>query len=173
MFSFAPYNKIMFSVLVILSEGGKKCCPKVWMLSMERRQLSSYTSVSSHREWNRWENSICSQWSSSHNWIREAVGSAEIGWNDSPSFVMECPCQERYGRLWEGLRSKSLLVVFKSKSKSDLLLSELITNLPTLTPQTPTSNRMKEHQAGINKDKFDCKMYWKINAVEILRALKA
>ena len=54
-FSFGPYDKIVFSVLLILSQGGKKCCPKVWMLSMERRQLSSYTSVSEHIRLKRWK----------------------------------------------------------------------------------------------------------------------
>ena len=121
MFSFAPYNKTMFSVLVILSQGSKKCCPKVWMLSMElssytsvwrkkdkkgpkvwmlsmgRRQPSSYTSVSSHRKWNRWENSISSQWSSSHNW-RKAVSRGQNWLKLFPQFCNGVPMS---GGIWQ------------------------------------------------------------------------
>ena len=70
-FSFASYNKSMFSVLVILSRGSKKCCPKVFMLPMESRQLSSYTSVSSQRKWNSRDKWIF-QWTCSNNWRKES-----------------------------------------------------------------------------------------------------
>ena len=61
----------MFSVLVILSRGSKKCCPKVFMLPMESRQLSSYTSVSSQRKWNSRDKWIF-QWTCSNNWRKES-----------------------------------------------------------------------------------------------------
>ena len=60
-FCSALLKRIMLFVLVV-SESSKKCFSKVLILSMGRDQLSSCTSASSRRKWNKWDKFGSIEW---------------------------------------------------------------------------------------------------------------